>query len=158
AGLHLHVGARPDVRTGTEQNLPARDQMVGHAADAGITDERAAVRGRARVAGAPLAGLHAVADVSVVARRPVGLVGVVTPRAGVAAVGRARVVVRARERSAADAMSSETRLESVAHVVVEAERPVRQRYSRAALLVLAGLESVAGVAVVTRGARGRRAA
>src|SRR5262249_10595739 len=76
----------------------------------------------------------------------------------IAAVGGARVVVRARERSASDAMLSETRLESVAHVAVAAERPVVQRCSRAALLVLAGLVPVARVAVVTRGARGRRAA
>src|SRR5262249_13907447 len=126
--------------------------------DAGITDERSAVRRRARVAVASLADLHAVADVPVVARRPIGLGGVVASRAGVAAVGRARVVVRACERGAPDTMSSEALLDSVAHVVVEAERPVGQRYSRAALLVLAGLESIAAVAVVTRGARGRRAA
>src|SRR5262249_48787815 len=107
---------------------------------------------------ARLAGPHAVANVPVVARRPVGLGGVVTSRAGIAAVGRARVVVRARERSASDAMLSETRLESVAHVAVAAERPLVQRCSRAALRVVAGLGPVAGVAVAPRGARGRRAA
>src|SRR5262249_20380269 len=144
--------------TGTEQDLPARDQVVGHAADAGITRERSAVRRRARATRARLAGPHAVANVPVVARRPVGLGGVVTSRVGIAAVGRARVVVRARERVASDAMLSETRLESVAHVAVAAERPVVQRRSRAARLVLAGFVPVARVAVVTRGARGRRAA
>src|SRR5262249_9029096 len=152
----LHVGAGAAVVPGPEQELPARDELVGHAAGTGITGEAVACERGARRAGAAVAGLEPVADGVVVAGRPVDLCGELATAARIAAVGRARVAVRALERVAAGAEPVQARLESVAGVGVGAARAVGGRRSRAALLVQAALDPVADVAVVPGGARRRR--
>src|SRR5262245_8822184 len=156
ACLDLHVGAGAAVVPGPQQELPARDQLVGHAAGAGITGEAVAGERGARRAGAAVARLQAVADSVVVAGRPVDLWGVFAAGARIAAVGRARVAIRALERVAAVAEPVQARLEAVTDVGVGARRAVGQRRSRAALLVLAALDAVADVAVVTCCAGRRR--
>src|SRR5262249_45628258 len=152
----LHVGARAAAVSGAQQELPARDELVGHAAGTGITGEAVAGERGARRAGAAVARLEPVADGVVVAGRPVDLGGELAAATRIAAVGRARVAVRALERVAAGAEPVQARLESVADVGVGARRPVGERRSRAALLVQAALDAVADVAVVTRGACRRR--
>jgi len=94
---------------------------------AGVDPAAAAGRRRARRADARLAGLFAVAEVAVDARRTIRDRGAQAAGLRVAGLGRARIVVRAADGGARLADAGVADLDAVAEVAVAARRAVRHR-------------------------------
>src|SRR5207249_3654674 len=115
----------------------------------------AAGRRRARAADARLAGLLAVAEVAVDARRAIRDRGAQAAGLRVAGLGRAWIVVRAADRGARLTDAGAADLDAVADVAVAARGPVRDRRVLAAGDRIAGVRGTrVRVGAGERGARG----
>ena len=113
---------RPSLVRGDHDVLRAAGDRV-----AGVDPAPAAGRRRARGADARLAGLLAVAEVAVDARRAIRDRGALAASLRVAGLGRARIVVRAADGGARLADAGVADLDAVAEVAVAARRAVRHR-------------------------------